>query len=68
MGITKERSRATEICKNLKLTINKFKKLKTTVASRSTAFESTRASKSKLTKLRDNVIKKFKLTEKELQG
>ena len=54
MGIEKERSRAIEICKNLKLTINKFKKLKTTVASRSTAFESTRASKSKLTKLRDN--------------
>ena len=68
MGITKERGRAIEICKNLNLTINRFKKLKNVVTSRSTAYESSRASKSKLIRLRDNVIKKFKLTEKELQG
>ena len=70
MGIIKDKTKnkAIEICKNLNLTIIKLKELKDIIVSKSTAYESSRPSKNKLIKLRNNLIKKFKLTKKELQG
>tara|TARA_R110000824_G_scaffold14863_2_gene62939 strand:+ start:2856 stop:3050 length:195 start_codon:yes stop_codon:yes gene_type:complete len=61
----KERIKAIEICKNLFRTINTMIKVNV-VKSQSTAYESYRASKSKLNKLRESLIKKYNIKKKEL--
>tara|TARA_R110000851_G_scaffold212212_1_gene364902 strand:- start:62 stop:274 length:213 start_codon:yes stop_codon:yes gene_type:complete len=69
----KQRIRAIQICVNLAFTINKMKEIEeegliNTVSSKSTVFKSTRASKSKLIVVKQDLMKKFKISKEEITG
>ena len=69
----KQRIRAIQICVNLSFTINKMKEIEeegliSTASSKSTAFRSTRASKNKLIVIKQDLMKKFKISKEEITG
>jgi hypothetical protein len=69
----KQRIRALQICINLSRTINKMKEIEekgviNTVSSERTIFKSTRVSKTKLIVIKQDLMKKFKISKKEITG
>ena len=64
----KQRIRAIQICVNLAFTINKMKEIEEEGLINTVSSKSTRASKSKLIVVKQDLMKKFKISKEEITG
>ena len=61
------KTKAIEICKNLKQTLNTLIGVKHKVESQSTAYENTRAKRNDLLKRKKDLMNEYNLTEQDLK-